>query len=442
MKEIVAVIGRPNVGKSSLFNRLVQKKLAIVHNMPGVTRDRNYANANWDDYNYLLVDTGGIDFTEDKEIFKEMMEQANMAMEEATKIIFMMDAKDGVNVADEELVNYLRKFKDKEIFYVVNKIDTPDKEDIVLADFYSLGIPNLYPMSAQSKRGITELMDDVFKNSTPTGAKESQYLAKIAVIGKPNVGKSSLINKLLGQDRLLVHDEAGTTRDSIDTEVTYYKNNFLFIDTAGVRRKARIKYSLEKFMVVKAFISIDRADVVLLVIDATQMITDQDRRLIGLAQEKGKPIIILVNKWDLIEKDAKTHKKFKEELEYELKELVNPEVLFISALNGQRVFKIFDIVSKVMEQSSLRISTGELNRFMQEVINGRPHPIVKSKKVNMKYISQVATNPPVFMISTNHSELIRDSYTRFILNQLRKRYNFGSVPIRVLYRSTSKPSPT
>ncbi len=438
MKEVVAIIGRPNVGKSSLFNRLVQKKLAIVHNMAGVTRDRNYANANWYDYNYLLIDTGGIDFTEDKEIFKEMMEQANMAMQEASKIIFLMDAKDGVNVADEELINYLRKFEDKDIFYVVNKIDTPEKEDIVLSEFYSLGIDNLYPMSTQSKRGITELMDDVFKDSIASGAKEKEYKAKVAVIGKPNVGKSSLINKLLGQDRLLVHDEAGTTRDSIDTEVTYYKDKFLFIDTAGVRKKAKIKYSLEKYMVVKAFISIDRADVVLLVIDATKMITDQDRKLIGLAQEKGKPIVILVNKWDLIEKDTKTLQNFKKELEYELKELNNPEILFISALTGQRVFKLFDIVNKVIGQSNLRISTGELNRFMQEVINGHPHPIVKSKKVNIKYISQVAANPPVFMISTNHPELIKDSYTRFILNQLRKRYDFGSVPIKILYRTTKK----
>jgi len=441
MKEVVAIIGRPNVGKSSLFNRLVQKKLAIVHNMPGVTRDRNYANANWDDFNYILIDTGGIDFTEDKEIFKEMMEQANMAIEEATKIIFMMDAKDGVNTADEELVNYLRRFSDKEIFYVVNKIDVPDREDIVLSEFYSLGLSNVYPMSTQSKRGITELMDDVFETSKVNESKEAEYLARIAVIGRPNVGKSSLINKLLGEDRLLVHDESGTTRDSIDTEVTYYKNKFLFIDTAGVRRKAKIKKSLEKYMVVKAFISIDRADVILVVIDANQMLTDQDRRLIGMAQEKGKPVVILINKWDLIDKDEKTHKKFKEELEYELKELRKPEILFISALNGQRVFKIFDVVTKVMEQASYRVSTGELNRFMQEVINGRPHPIVKSKKVNMKFISQVATNPPVFIISTNKPELVRDSYTRFILNSLRKRYPFGSVPIRVLYRTTSRPSP-
>ena len=441
MKEIVAVIGRPNVGKSSLFNRLVQKRLAIVHNMPGVTRDRNYANANWDDVDYILIDTGGIDFTEDKEIFKEMMEQANMAIEEATKIIFMMDAKDGVNTADEELVNYLRKFRDKDIYYVVNKIDVPDQEDIVLSEFYSLGIPNVYPMSAQSKRGITELMDDVFENSDALEIERTEVSASIAVIGRPNVGKSSLINKLLGKERLLVHDESGTTRDSIDTEVVYYKKKFLFIDTAGVRRKARVKKSLEKYMVVKAFISIDRADVILLVIDAEVMLTDQDRRLIGMAQEKGKPIVILVNKWDLIDKDQNTHKEIKEELEYQLKELKSPEILFISALNGQRVFKIFDVVSKVMEQSSYRVTTGELNRFMQEVINGRPHPIVKSKKVNIKFMSQVATNPPVFIISTNKPELIRESYKRFVLNSLRKRYPFGSVPIKVLYRTTAKPSP-
>ncbi len=438
MKEIIAIVGRPNVGKSSLFNRLIQKNIAIVHNMPGVTRDRNYGTARWDDsIDYILIDTGGIDYTENKSIFKEMLEQANLAIEEASKIIFMMDARDGINESDRELVNYLRKFNDKEIFYVVNKIDNYDNIDIFLAEFYSLGINKLYPLSVQNKIGIANLMDDIFLNSKHNKEEEKEYFAKIAVVGRPNVGKSSLINKLLKQDRLLVHNEAGTTRDSIDTEITYYGNKYLFIDTAGIRRKAKIKYSLEKYMVVKSFISIDRADVVLVIIDANELITDQDKRIINMALEKGKPIILLVNKWDLIEKDNYTYKNFKEEVLYQFKELKNPEIIFISALTGQRIFNIYDSIKKLKNASDYRVSTGELNRFLREIINGYPHPIIKGKKVVIKYISQVSSNPPTFMISANRPELIKKSYTRFIKNQLRKRYPFSSIPIKIFYRSTN-----
>ena len=438
MKEIIAIIGRPNTGKSSLFNRLIQRNVAIVHDWAGVTRDRNYATAKWDDrFEYLLIDTGGIDYTEDKELFKEMIDQANLAIEEATKIIFLMDGKEGIASSDADLVEYLRKFKDKEIYYVVNKIDSREKRDIMLAEFYSLGVENLYPLSVQTKIGLTELMDDIFENSEPNKIERDDIFANVAVVGRPNVGKSSFINKLLGEDRLLVHDESGTTRDAIDTEVTYFGKKYLFIDTAGVRRKARIKYSLEKFMVVKSFISIDRSDIVLIVIDATELITDQDKRLINMALEKGKPIILLLNKWDLIEKNNSTFKDFKEELKYQFPELKNPEMLFISALTGQRVNKVYKLIEEIKESSNYRVSTGELNRFAQEIIHGHPHPIIKGKRISIKFISQVGTNPPTFMISANRPELIIKSYSRFIKNQLRKRYPFGSVPIKIFYRSTN-----
>ncbi len=438
MKEIIAIIGRPNVGKSSLFNRLIQKNVAIVHNMPGVTRDRNYATARWDDrVEYLLIDTGGIDYTEDKELFKEMIDQANLAIEEATKIIFMMDGKSGVTTSDADLVQYLRKFDNKEVFYVVNKIDSYTKIDYILADFYQLGVDNLYPLSVQTKVGLDDLMDAVFESSEDTPSTHKDIFANIAVIGRPNVGKSSLINKLLGEERLLVHDEAGTTRDSIDTEVTYFGKKYLFIDTAGVRRKARIKYSLEKYMVVKSFISIDRADIVLIVVDATELITDQDKRLINMALEKGKPIILLLNKWDLIEKDNTTYKEFQEELQYQFPELKNPEMLFISALTGQRVTKVYEMIRKAKENTNFRVSTGEINRFLKEVIHGHPHPIIKGKRIQIKYMSQVGINPPTFMISANRPELIKKSYSRFIKNQLRKRYPFGSVPIKIFYHTTN-----
>ncbi|MBN2694787.1 ribosome biogenesis GTPase Der [bacterium] len=444
MKEIVAIIGRPNVGKSSLFNLLAQKQLAIVHDMPGVTRDRNYTTSEWYGVEYLLIDTGGIDYTEEKEIFKEMMMQATLAIEEATRIIFILDGKTGPTASDQELITYFRKtVPDKPVFYAVNKIDSSQKEDIILSDFYSIGLETIYPISVQQRRGIDDLMDDLFKGVETKNYEEDEkqsdiYEAKVAVIGRPNVGKSSFINKLLGTDRLIVHDESGTTRDSIDTEVTYFGQKYLFIDTAGIRRKAKIKYSLERYMVVKAFISVDRADVVIFVTDASEMLTDQDKKLLSLVTEKGKPVLIVVNKWDLIEKDSKTHKKYLEDLNYELREIKDPQVLFTSAKTGQRVFKVFEEIQKLREQMGFRVTTSELNRFMLEVINGHPHPSAGGRMVKFKYISQVATNPPTFMITVNHPDLVQTSYTRFLINHLRKRYPFGSVPIKVFFRGTHK----
>lgn len=441
MKEIVAIIGRPNVGKSSLYNRLAEKRLAIVHDMPGVTRDRNYTTAKWYDHEYILIDTGGIDYTDDQEIFKEMMIQAELAIAEATKIIFLMDGLQGLTASDEELVDYFRKTNDKQVYYVVNKVDHADREGIQLADFYALGVDEIYPVSAQTKFGITEMMDAVFDDVEPLEIVENDYRARIAVVGRPNVGKSSFINKILGTDRLIVHNESGTTRDAIDTEISYYGHKYLFIDTAGVRKKARIKYALERFMVVKAFISMDRADVVILIIDAKVGLTDQDKRLIKLCTEKGKPMVILMNKWDLIEKDNTTHKETLADIRYEIHEIKDIPIIFTSALTGQRVYKVFQEIDRLMEATNFRIGTGELNRFMQEVINGHPHPMVKSKKVIIKYMSQVSSNPPTFMLSCNRPELVKKSYTRFITNQLRKRYPLHSVPIKIFFRSTQRERP-
>lgn len=437
MKEIIAIIGRPNVGKSSLFNKLAEKNLAIVHDMPGVTRDRNYANAEWYGVNYLLIDTGGIDSTEDKEIYKEMMSQANLAIEEASRIIFVLDGKEGITAADAEIVDYLRKFTTKKVFYAVNKLDIFQKQDVRISEFYSLGIQKVYPISILSNLGIDDLMDDVFEGVEDNPEDNHDYVAKVAVIGRPNVGKSSLINKLLGEDRLIVQDEAGTTRDSIDAEIKYNGRKYLFIDTAGIRRKSKVKYSLEKYMIVKAFLSIDRADVVVFMIDSQDLLTDQDKRLISLIVEKGKPVLILVNKWDLIEKDSKTHKNMKKDLEETIKEIKNPTLIFVSALMGTRIFKIFDEVDKLKEQTNFRVTTNQLNQFMQEVIKGHPHPMIGGRSIKFKYISQVATNPPTFMISVNHADLVMDSYTRFITNRLRETYPFGSVPIRIFYKGTN-----
>lgn len=435
-RPLIAIVGRPNVGKSRLFNRLTGRRHAIVENTPGVTRDRHYGDGSWDGKVYSIVDTGGFDPDSEDVLLKQMREQAQLALDEADLILFVMDSRTGLLPTDIEIARMLR-VSDKLVFPVVNKVDGPRHDDLV-SDFYQLGFEVLYPVSAEHGHQIDELMEAVCEY-LPTRkqveeSNDADDLLKIAVVGKPNVGKSSLINKILRAERLLTSDIPGTTRDSIDTRATINGRQYLFIDTAGIRRKRSISLLVEKFSVVKAFKSIDRADVVLYMIDATEGLSEQDKRLIGIASDKGKPHIILVNKWDLVDKDQGTAGEWVKELRSELNYLAYGPVLFISALTGQRVHKIFDTVDGVVANWSTRISTGPLNRWFLTLVSRQPPPTQKGKRPKFFYASQVAIRPPTFLVSVNRPDAIKTAYKRFILNRLRADFEFSATPLKIFYR--------
>jgi GTP-binding protein len=437
MKPILAIVGRPNVGKSTLFNRIAGWKKAIVANEPGVTRDRNYGEVDWEGRVFTLIDTGGFEPVSRDRIFVQMREQCELAMEEADVILFVMDGREGLTPSDKEIAHLLRK-QNKSVFFIVNKIDGPKHEDKVL-DFYGLGVESLYPVSAEDRYGVADLMDDVVNVLPPsTQEKKDRGATKVTVVGRPNVGKSSLINRLLGFKRVLVDEVPGTTRDAIDTPIERKGKRYILIDTAGIRRKSRISLRLEQYSIMEAFRTIDRADVALLLLDSKEGVTEQDARIGGLIQERGRGCILLVNKWDLVEKDSDTLAEYEKTVYSHLKHLSYAPILFISALTGQRIQKIFDLVERVCEQTKKRIPTSPLNRSFEQWVENRPPPLYRNRTVKLNYITQVSAGPPTFVIYTNHPDGIHFSYERYLINQMRQTFGFEGVPIRLHFRKKGK----
>jgi GTP-binding protein len=433
MRSIVAIVGRPNVGKSTLFNRIAGGRKAIVWDEPGVTRDRNYAEVEWEGDGFTLIDTGGFEPVSKDRIFIQMREQCQLAMDEADVILFMMDGKEGLTPTDQEIADILRRLN-KPVFYIVNKIDGPKHEEKAL-EFYGLGVEPIYSVSAEHGYGVNGLMNEVIKILPSfTDKKWEKDVTKVAVMGRPNVGKSSLINRLLGYKRVLVDEAPGTTRDAIDTFFEREGKRYALIDTAGIRRKSRISLRLEQYSIVEALRTIDRSDVALLLLDSKEGVTDQDAHIGGFIHEKGKGCILIVNKWDLVEKDSQTMVRYEREVREDLKYLSYAPILFISALTGQRVKKVLDVVDHVAEQTKKRISTSQINKYLGEWVERFSPPLHKNRSVKLNYITQVSTAPPTFVIYTNFPDGIHFSYERYLLNQMREAFGFEGVPIRLLFR--------
>lgn len=438
-KPIVAVVGRPNVGKSTFFNKVAGKRISIVEDTPGVTRDRIYAEAEWIGNTFTLIDTGGIEPFSKDIILKQMRAQAQLAIDTADVIIFMLDGREGITAADHEVANLLRK-ANRPTVVVVNKIETKDLENNIF-EFYNLGLGDPIAISAQQGLGLGDLLDDVVKlfPRDKMGQEEDDKL-KIAVIGKPNAGKSTLINKLLGKDRVIVSDIPGTTRDAIDTPFQYNGEKYVLIDTAGVRRKSKITENIERYSVIRSFTGIERSDVCLLVVDAQEGITEQDAKIAGYAHEEGRASVIIVNKWDTIEKDTKTMDVFRKEIREKLSFMSYAPILFISAKTGQRVHRIMELVNYVSNQHSMRISTGMLNEVIGEAVLLNQPPADKGKRLNILYGTQASVKPPTFILFVNDINLMHFSYQRYIENQIRKSFGFEGTPIRFIVRERNKSS--
>jgi GTP-binding protein len=438
MKPVVAIIGRPNVGKSTLFNRVSERKKAIVINLPGATRDRNYADADWMGRVFTLVDTGGFEPISDEKILVQMREQTTLAIEEADIIIFLLDGKEGLTPADEEITRILRR-SGKPVLYTINKVDNPDKYT-AQGEFYRLGIDRLFLLSAEHGLGVDDLMDEVVATIPPEAAvEEPEERIGIAVVGRPNVGKSSLVNKILGYERVIVNPMPGTTRDPIDTPFEYNEKKYRLIDTAGIRRKSRISLSLEKYTIVEAMKVLDRCDVALILVDPVEGITDQDVRIAGLAFEKGVICILVVNKWDLVEKDNSTTGIYVRKLQDSLKFLDFAPIVFISALTGQRVFRLFEVIEQAHEQYTKRIKTSELNTAVREILAANPPPRLQGGRAhNFSYVTQTSVKPPNFVFFVKDPRAVHFSYERYLVNQLRERFGFSMVPIRVRFRRKSR----
>ena len=433
-KPIVAIVGRPNVGKSTLFNVLAGEKISIVQDTPGVTRDRIYADINWLDYNFTLIDTGGIEPESDNIILKSMREQAEIAIETADVILFMTDVRQGMVDDDAKVADMLRRSK-KPIVLVVNKVDSFEKLMPDVYEFYNLGLGDPHPISGSSRLGIGDMLDEVVSHFNESAKDDTEdERPRIAIIGKPNVGKSSIINKLLGEDRVIVSDIAGTTRDAVDTEIVRNGREYVFIDTAGLRRKSKIKEDIERYSIIRTVSAVERCNVAVLVIDATEGITDQDAKIAGIAHDRGKGLIIAVNKWDAIEKNDKTIYKFTEEIRNKLSYMPYAELLFISAQTGQRLPKLFETIDAVIENHSLRIATGVLNEIMSEAVAMQQPPSDKGKRLKLYYITQVSVKPPTFVIFVNDKELMHFSYTRYIENRIRESFGFRGTPLKFIIR--------
>ncbi|PLX99313.1 MAG: ribosome biogenesis GTPase Der [Desulfuromonas sp.] len=437
MKPIVAIVGRPNVGKSTLFNRILGERRAIVEDFPGVTRDRNYADVNRYDRSFTLIDTGGFEPVSEERLLVQMREQSQLAIEEADLILFVMDGREGVTPSDHEVVNMLRRVE-KPVLYVVNKIDG-DRQEENVAEFYEIGAELLYPLSAEHGRGIHGLMDQVLA-SLPPGDEDDERDSetRLAIIGRPNVGKSSLVNRLLGKERVVANPVAGTTRDSIDSVFTYNKKDYVLIDTAGIRRKGKVSQRLEKFSVVQALKAMDRAHVVLTVVDASEGVSEQDLTVAGYAYEKGRAVVLVVNKWDLLDKDHQTMGSYLKDLRYRFRFLGDVPVLFVSALTGQRVSKIMAEVEAVAEEFNRKVSTSKLNRVLQDAVEAHQPSIYRGKRLKFFYITQTAVRPPTFMVFVNKAEGVHFSYRRYLDNKIREAFGFSGVPFRVHYRDRER----
>ena len=436
-KPIVALIGKPNVGKSTFFNYLAGSRISIVEDTPGVTRDRIYAETNWRGRDFTLIDTGGIEPDSDDIILSQMREQANLAIAMADVIIFLTDIRQGVTAADKEIALMLKK-SGKPIVLVCNKADNIEKDKDEIYEFYNLGIGEPFPISATNAIGIGDVLDAIYDNFPENDENENEDdKIKVAVIGKPNVGKSSLINKILGENRAIVSDIAGTTRDAIDSEFENEKGKYILIDTAGVRKKSKVKESIEKYSIMRTLLAIERADVCLMMIDAVEGVTDQDAKIAGEAHEAGKGVIIVVNKWDAVEKETGTLEEYKKDIYQKLKYLSYAPIIFISALTGQRVNKLFDLINHVAEQNSMRIKTSVLNQVINEAIAIVQPPSDKGRRLRIYYGTQVSTKPPTFVVFVNNKQLFHFSYERYLVNQIRKEFGLEGTPIRIIAREKS-----
>lgn len=434
-KPVVAIVGRPNVGKSTLFNVLAGSKISIVKDTPGVTRDRIYADVNWLDYNFTMIDTGGIEPESDDIILKSMRQQAEIAMLTADVIIFLVDVRQGLVDADGKVADMLRR-SNKPVVLVVNKVDNFDKFMPDVYEFYNLGLGDPFPISAASQLGLGDMLDEVVSHFVMEDkSAEEDDRPKIAIIGKPNVGKSSIINKLLGEERVIVSDIAGTTRDAIDTAVVRDDKEYVFIDTAGLRRKSKVKEEIERFSVIRTVTAVERADVCVLVIDATEGVTEQDAKIAGIAHERGKGMIIAVNKWDILpDKNDKSVYKFTEEVRRILSFMPYAEIIFISAKTGQRLPKLFELIDVVIDNHTLRVGTGVLNEILTEAVALQEPPSDKGRKLRIYYMTEVSVKPPTFVIFVNDKSLTHFSYTRYIENRIRDAFGFKGTPLHFIIR--------
>ena len=433
-KPIVAVVGRPNVGKSTFFNYIAGKRISIVEDVPGVTRDRVYADANWRGRSFTLIDTGGIEPESEDIILSQMREQANLAIAMADVIVFVTDIKQGVTAADSDIALMLKKSK-KPIILVCNKADNYGKVSDDIYEFYNLGLGEPYRVSAVNAIGIGDVLDAIYEKFPESNENENESeIIKVAIIGKPNVGKSSLVNKILGENRVIVSNIAGTTRDAIDSEFENEFGKYIFIDTAGIRKKSKVSENLEKYSIARTLLAIERADVCILMIDANEGVTEQDTKIAGEAHEEGKGIIIVVNKWDEYEKENGTLEQYKKDVYNKLSYLSYAPILFISAKTGQRVNKIFELINSVASQNSLRVSTSVLNQVLNEAIAIVQPPTDKGKRLRIFYMTQASTKPPTFVVFVNDKKLFHFSYERYLINQIRKEFGLIGTPVRMIVR--------
>ncbi len=433
-KPVVAIVGRPNVGKSTLFNALAGEQISIVKDTPGVTRDRIYADVSWLNYNFTLIDTGGIEPDSKDIILSQMREQAEIAIATADVIMFMTDVRQGLVDSDSKVADMLRR-SGKPVVLVVNKVDNFDKMMADVYEFYNLGIGDPFPISSIGKLGLGDMLDEVvshFDESALDDADDDR--PRIAIVGKPNVGKSSIINRLSGENRVIVSDIAGTTRDAIDTEIRYNGRDYVFIDTAGLRRKNKIKEEIERYSIIRAVTAVERADVVLVVIDATEGVTEQDAKIAGIAHERGKGIIVVVNKWDAVTKNDKTIYEHTKRIKDVLSFIPYAEIMFVSALSGQRLVKLYDMIDMVVENQNMRVQTGVLNEILGEAVALQQPPSDKGRRLKIFYMTQVAVKPPTFIVFVNDKKLMHFSYTRYIENKIREAFGFRGTSLRFIIR--------